>query len=158
MKFVYSLVLLGLIVALAGCKPRTGDGGKALTSEFFIGTWETQSLTVNIPSKDNPNKSSKVTLFPFPDSTKTEKPITVLAADGGYRELVVNGAGETVNNREGFWHFYQDTLVVRMESQGNVETKFGIRRKGNQLIMTNMVDWTASGKKTEEMRLELKKR
>ena len=158
MKFVYSLVLLGLIVALAGCKPRTGNGGKELTSEFFIGTWEAQSLTVNIPAKDNPNKSSKVTLFPLPDSTKKEKPITVLAADGGYRELVIDGEGKTVNNREGFWHFYQDTLVVRMESQGNVETKFGVARKGDRLIMTNMVDWTASGKKTEKMRLDLKKR
>ena len=159
MKFVYSLVLLGLIVALAGCKPRSGDGGKALTSEFFVGTWETQSLIVSIPTKDNPGKSSKVTLFPFPDSTKTEKPITVLAADGGYRELVVDGTGKTVNTQEGFWHYYQDTLVVRMEPpQADVEFKFGVERKGNRLTMRSMVDWTANGKKTEEMILELKKR
>lgn len=155
------VVLLGLLIGLiglAGCKTKGGGGKAELNSDFLIGTWETQNLTIDIPAKNNSGKGSEVTLFPFPDSTKTEKPITILAQDGKYRELVVNGSGETVNNREGFWHFYSDTLVVRMESNGNVETKFGVVKKGSKLILTNRVDWTANGKKEETMRLELKKR
>lgn len=159
MKIVYLLSLGVVLFFLGACKGRVDQGGKeGLSSEYLIGTWETQSVTVDIPPKGGSGKSSEVSLFPLPDSTKSAKPLTVLAPDGGYREMTIGGSGETSASREGVWHFYQDTLIVRMESQGNVETKFGVRKKGSKLVLTNMVDWTANGKKTEEMRIELKKR
>ncbi len=159
MKSVFLLILGGVFLVLGGCKNRVGQGGgEGLSSEYMIGTWETQRVTVEIPAKGNSGKGSEVSLFPLPDSTKSAKPITVMAQDGGYREIMIDPQGEASGSREGFWNFYQDTLVVRIESQGNVETKFGVRKKGSKLILTNMVDWTANGKKTEEMRIELKKR
>lgn len=160
MKSVHLLTIGALLLLLVlGCKTR-GDqnGGKGLSSDYLIGTWETQSVVVEIPAKGNSGKGSQVSLYPLADTSRTSKPLTILAQDGGYREIVLDGTGEASSSREGFWHFYSDTLVVRMESQGNVETKFGVRRKGSKLILSNMVDWTANGKKTEEMVLELKKR
>ena len=155
MKCVYLLTLGVFLVVLTGCKSR--GNGADVDQNTLVGTWETQSLTVKIPGKGS-NKNSVVTLFPLPDTTRKDKPLTVLAQDGKYREMVVDGNGETSSSREGFWNFYQDTLVVRMESEGRVETKFAVQRKGNKLILTNNVDWTADGKKEEEMRLELTRR
>lgn len=160
MKFVHCLTIGVLLLSLFACKPRVEGGStpkNQLSSETFVGSWETQSVTILLKGKDGKD-NNEVNLYPVEGSTANTKPVTHIHGNGEYQEEVYDGEGKLSSSRKGTWHYHQDTLFVRMDVPENSGMKFGVRKKGDKLTLTNLVDWNANGKKEEEMRIELKAR
>jgi|GEM_PF-6941431 len=160
MKFVHCMTIALILCVAMGCKPRAQASSNAsdkLSSESFVGSWGTQSVVIVLRNKDGKGQN-EVPLFPVEGTTKGVQPVTHIQGDGIYREEVLDEKGELSVSRKGTWHYYQDSLFVRMETPKNSGMNFGVRQKGKKLTLTNLVDWNADGKKEEEMRIVLERR
>lgn len=158
MKFfkVLAFVAIGGLSSCAGSK--SAGGSQGLVNEDLIGTWDTEDVAVRLVGKGGGSKDSSFTIVPGNIANGGQVPVTFFNANGSYRDEVRSAEGAVLKSNKGHWHLNADTLYLRMETQGNNETQFGIRKRGKYLELKNIVDWDGDGAKDDWMEVKLKRR
>jgi hypothetical protein len=152
--------LLSLLVSLS-CKPRqvtTGEGG-ILATNSFVGPWVASTVDVTILSKNGGTADDAIHY----DSKalaadQGRKPaLTIFNADGSYREEIFNLHDSLVQAKAGFWHYYADTLYMRLDVESSPKISFGAVLAGKGLRLMSKIDWDGDGAKDDAMAVELKR-
>lgn len=153
-----TIVSAGLLAGCVGSKSAS-PSAEGLSNEDVIGTWETETVEVDLHSRPIGKADSSFVIFPGPSAqgSSGQQPVTYINADGRYRDEVKGPDGRVLKSNSGFWHLGRDTLYLRMESQGDNETRFGVRKRGKKLLLDNRVDWDGDGKKDDEMHIQLRR-
>jgi hypothetical protein len=162
MKSAFPIALLCIAgLVSGGCKtkkvgPATPEGLSAAT---FVGSWVASTVDVSIRSKNTTGPDERIHF----ESTELaadqgRKPtLTHFAGDGSYREEVYNLHDSLVQSKAGFWHFYADTLFMRLDVDGSPKIAFKSALSGKGLRLLSAIDWDGDGAKDDEMAVALKR-
>jgi hypothetical protein len=155
-----SLGLLGIgLCCLAwGCKPRaTGTGASAgLSAASLVGPWVASTVDVDVSANggggDHFHFDSKELA-----SKQGRKPVlTIFNGDGGYREEIWSLKDSLVQSKAGLWHFYEDSLFMRPNTEGTARLAYKVALDGRGLKLVARVDWNGDGTR-DEMVVALKR-
>jgi hypothetical protein len=159
----WSLVIIGSLglVLWPGCKPRqvSGSDDATLSSASFIGPWVASTVEVSILSKNGSGGDDAIHY----DSKQLaadqgrQPTITIFNGDGGYREEVYNLHDSLVQSRSGFWHYYADSLYMRLDVEGSPKIAFRTELQGKGLRLLSKIDWDGDGTKDDAMAVALKR-
>ncbi|MBP6721228.1 MAG: hypothetical protein KA239_02835 [Bacteroidia bacterium] len=83
--------------------------------------------------------------------------MTIYNADGSYREEIFSISDSLVQSKAGFWHFYQDSLFMRLDVTGSPKIAFQAAKQGNGLKLYSRIDWDGDGAKDDQMTVSLKR-
>jgi hypothetical protein len=154
------ILILGMMV-LAACKPRlvTGSDSAALSTATFIGPWVASTIDVTILSKNGGGSDDAIHY----DSKELaadqgrQPTLTIFNGDGSYREEVYNLHDSLVQSKAGFWHFYADSLYMRLDVDSSPKIAFGTELQGKGLRLLSKIDWDGDGSKDDAMAVALKR-
>lgn len=153
---------LGMMLMGATCRnQRQVDAGtpQGLSTKSFVGPWVASTVDVEIVSKDavgGPQAlhfESKALA-----AAQGRKPaLTLFHADGSYREETYNLADSLLQAKAGFWHFYEDSLYMRLDAEGSPKVAFRAEMEGKGLKLISKLDWDGDGAEDDEMVVALKR-
>jgi hypothetical protein len=160
----FDRLLLGLFCAaliLPACRNRRSLSPEmtGLSTATFVGPWLADAVDVTIISK---NGSGQDDALHFESkalaAAQGRKPtLTLFAGDGSYREETYNLHDSLVTSKVGFWHFYADTLYMRMDVEGSPKIGFKTELQGNGLRLLSKIDWDGDQVKDDQMAVLLKR-
>jgi hypothetical protein len=140
-----------------GQKPT--EVAEGLSSKTFVGPWLANTVDISIETKDAIGGPDHIHY----DSKQLaaaqgRKPaITIYNGDGSYREEIFNLGDSLVQAKAGFWHFYEDSLFMRLAVDGSPKIAFQVAQEGKGLRLSNKIDWDGDGSKDDEMIVSLKR-
>lgn len=162
LKIALPVALFCLVaVKWTGCKSRVNSNLEAegLSAATFVGPWVASTVDVTIRSKNQSGPDEDVHY----ESSKLaadqgRKPtLTLFAGDGSYREEVYNLHDSLVQSKAGFWHFYNDTLFMRLDVESSPKIAFKSELQGKGLRLLSAIDWDGDGAKDDQMAVALKR-
>ncbi len=154
-------LMLSTALVLAACKTRnlaTSETG-VLSTNSFVGPWLASTVDITIVSK-NGSGSDDALHFDSKElaAGQGRKPtLTLFAGDGSYREENYNLHDSLISSKKGFWHFYSDTLYMRLEVDGSPKIAFKTELAGKGLKLLSKVDWDGDGARDDAMAVALKR-
>lgn len=137
----------------------TNQASEGISSKTFVGPWVASEVDVEIATKnttggpDHLHYESKALA-----ADQGRKPaMTIYNADGSYREEIYTLSDSLVQSKMGFWHFYEDSLFMRLDVTGSPKIAFHAAKAGNGLKLSSRLDWDGDGAKDDEMIVSLKR-
>lgn len=151
--------ILALMLVGATCRNRPSPEAESLGTKSFIGPWEAQQVDVSITSKNGSGGPDQIHF----DSKELaahqgRRPaLTVFNGDGSYREETFNLQDSLVQSKAGFWHYYEDSLYMRLDVEGSPKIAFRAELHGKGLLLRSQMDWDGDGSRDDEMVVALKR-
>ena len=143
----------------ATCRNRPGPQAEGLDTKTFIGPWEASTVDVSIVSKNGSGGPDHIHY----DSKQLaagqgRRPaLTIFNGDGSYREETFNLKDSLVQAKAGFWHYYEDSLYMRLNVEGSPKIAFRAEVDGKGLLLRSQMDWDGDGARDDEMLVALKR-
>lgn len=151
--------MMAVMLIGATCRNRPAPESAGLDTKTFIGPWEASAVDVSITSKNGSGGPDHVHY----DSKQLaagqgRRPaLTIFNGDGSYREETFNLKDSLVQAKAGFWHYYEDSLYMRLDVEGSPKIAFRAELEGKGLLLRSQMDWDGDGARDDEMVVALKR-
>ncbi len=158
----WALISSAVILLSGTCRKAsspTNIGSDVLSTQSFVGPWVASTVEVEIVSKDKIGGDHHLHYESKELAAQQgRKPaMTIYNADGSYREEIFSISDSLVQSKAGFWHFYQDSLFMRLDVTGSPKIAFQAAKQGNGLKLYSRIDWDGDGAKDDQMTVSLKR-
>jgi hypothetical protein len=158
----WGLISAAILLMSGTCRKASNPVSKAsdeISTQSFIGPWVANSVEVDIVSK---NKTGGAEHLHYESkelaANQGRKPaITIYNGDGSYREEIYTLKDSLVQSKAGFWHYFEDSLFMRLDVSGSPKISFRAERSSNGLQLLSRIDWDGDEAKDDQMTVLLRR-
>ena len=158
----WGMISAAILLVSGTCRKASNSVSKAseeISTQTFIGPWVASSVEVDIVTK---NKTGGPEHLHYESkelaANQGRKPaLTIYNSDGSYREEIYTIKDSLVQSKAGFWHYFEDSLFMRLDATGSPKISFQAEKAGNGLKLLSRIDWDGDEAKDDQMTVLLKR-